>query len=175
MALPLPKTFIRKKRAILLSLSTPLPTYTDASPKGSVDTAILPLIDQINSYEGLVTTSSCAGRVSVFLEGHKSEAAVGGKGSGNKWLFVSHEPLDLGPVTEEELRRTFGLASGEGVTRKRVTTHDQGQRLVRFQFEPMVGSSFGDLNENVELRSRVDITYHDGISQACPTCLGCSH
>lgn len=80
------------------------------------------LIDEINAYPGLVTTSSCAGRVSVFLEGRRSKTSPekddlagdgdgkqheeppaktskavpvpGGKGFGGRWLFVSHEPLD---------------------------------------------------------------------------------
>ncbi|CAF3483681.1 unnamed protein product [Fusarium graminearum] len=51
---------------------------------------------------GFVTTSSCAGRVSVFLEGRRVAeaegedervAGVGGKGAGGAWLFVSHDPI----------------------------------------------------------------------------------
>lgn len=80
-----------------------------------------------------MTTSSCAGRISVFLEGekgpllHKGErmegeggegekekeeergkekekVVPGGEGRGGRWLFVSHDPLD----EEGELKREMG-------------------------------------------------------------------
>ena len=69
------RLFSVKKATILAGLSRPDSQYTDASPKGSVDGGIRDLIDQINVQEGLVTTSSCAGRVSVYLEGKKSRLA----------------------------------------------------------------------------------------------------
>ena len=69
-SLSLPPAFLSKKRKILSTLHPPSQDdYADKSPKGSVDTQISSLIDEINAYPGLVTTSSCAGRVSVFLEG----------------------------------------------------------------------------------------------------------
>lgn len=71
----LPAAFLSKKRKILETLHPPAHAYTDKSPKGSVDTPILDLIDEINAYSGLVTTSSCAGRVSVFLEGAKTSVS----------------------------------------------------------------------------------------------------
>lgn len=89
---PTPSFQTRKSR-ILSQLSVPDAEYTDASPKGSVDVAIRELIDEINhGYEGLVTTSSCAGRVSVYLEGVKrkkqedksSSGGDGGQGEGGK-------------------------------------------------------------------------------------------
>jgi tRNA wybutosine-synthesizing protein 3 len=67
----LPQIFQQRKKHILSLLSTPSSTYDDFSPKGSLDTAIIPLIESINAEEGFVTTSSCAGRISVFLEGEK--------------------------------------------------------------------------------------------------------
>ncbi|KAL2183424.1 hypothetical protein L209DRAFT_759014 [Thermothelomyces heterothallicus CBS 203.75] len=72
--LPAPSsTFAAKKSKILSQLALPDDQYTDASPKGSVDAGIRGLIDRINTaHEGLVTTSSCAGRVSVYLEGPKA-------------------------------------------------------------------------------------------------------
>ena len=65
--------FKEKKQRILLDLATPVSDYFDKSPKGSVDVQILNLIDLINSHEGWVTTSSCAGRAAVFLEGAKDD------------------------------------------------------------------------------------------------------
>ena len=73
MPLPAPQpSFVKKKAAILAQLSVPASEYTDSSPKGSVDEGIRELIDEINAHEGFVTTSSCAGRVSVFVEGRKA-------------------------------------------------------------------------------------------------------
>lgn len=119
----LPARFVAKKQSILSQLALDPSTYDDKSPKGSVDTQILDLIRLINSVDGWVTTSSCAGRVAVFVEGPKKElpseafengsntdeqqgiaangreaevsvkTAPGGKGGG-RWLFVSHDPLD---------------------------------------------------------------------------------
>ncbi|KAM7221066.1 DUF207 domain containing protein [Rhypophila decipiens] len=74
--------FALKKAKILSQLAVPETEYSDLSPKGSVDAGIRNLIDEINSLEGVVTTSSCAGRVSVYLEGHKQlqkKASSGGE------------------------------------------------------------------------------------------------
>ncbi|KAL8723116.1 MAG: hypothetical protein Q9225_000519 [Loekoesia sp. 1 TL-2023] len=128
----LPHTFTTLKSRILTSLSTPSTSYTDASPKGSLDTAIIPLISRLNGLEGVVTTSSCAGRVSVFVEGRKKvrdgggesgddegeqmngkgrKGVPGGKGLGGRWLFVSHEPVPVPEVDEGEgLTTMFGLS-----------------------------------------------------------------
>ena len=156
---PLSLSFTTQKNAILASLSTPESTYTDLSPKGSVDAAIKPLIDRINALEGVVTTSSCAGRVSVFLEGRKQsrghgdrgdvkinkgseQAAVpGGKGMGGKWLFVSHEPVELSKKSEwkETLPDILGLGSvGSQNETLALGVEVDEMRLVKFQFEPMV-------------------------------------
>lgn len=70
----LPPTFLAKKQRILNALATPSSSYTDRSPKGSVDDGIKDLIDRINRLEGIVTTSSCAGRISVFLQGRNNSS-----------------------------------------------------------------------------------------------------
>ncbi|CAK7201428.1 hypothetical protein SEUCBS139899_004132 [Sporothrix eucalyptigena] len=115
-----PARFTTRKAAILKLLGRPDDDYTDASPKGAIDEGIRPLIDVINSLDGYVTTSSCAGRVAVFLEGRKGApfaeertasaapaaapastiASAGGKGGGGKWLFVSHDPLVKGVAAD---------------------------------------------------------------------------
>jgi tRNA wybutosine-synthesizing protein 3 len=79
---PLPPSFLSKKPKILDSLHPPDQDYTDKSPKGSIDAEIKDLIDEINAFPGLITTSSCAGRVSVFLEGLKT-SPVERYGTGN--------------------------------------------------------------------------------------------
>ena len=155
MPAPLPAVFRDKKTRILSSLSLPDSEYRDSSPKGSVDTAILPLIRDINASEGLVTTSSCAGRVTVYLAGPtRSKAELdgakdvqrtattsnngvvpGGKGGG-RWLYASHEPLEL--CEGMNLTHLYGLDCHESWEATSVPSSTDGIRLVRFQFEPMV-------------------------------------
>lgn len=74
----LPESFLAKKQKILKALAIPLSSYTDRSPKGSVDDEIKDLVDRINQLEGIVTTSSCAGRISVFLQGTNKSLQAGG-------------------------------------------------------------------------------------------------
>lgn len=139
--------FQAKKHHILEQLAQPVGEYSDASPKGSVDEGIRTLIDEINAIEGLVTTSSCAGRVSAFLEGRKRMAASdgteqqniagpGGKGGG-QWLFVSHEPVPMHADDQADAHFTslFALDAANGVTRDEIP---KGQRLVHLKFEAMV-------------------------------------
>lgn len=158
--IPIPEIFETRKRKILSDLSVPEAEYTDLSPKGSVDEGIRDLIRDINEVPGLVTTSSCAGRISVFLEGRgrkqqqgqqlqqqqqRQFVLSGGKGAG-RWLFVSHEPLPLpsGKDQSRSLHDLFGLVPNrhdkEHHEKKSslVSRDGQAPRLVRFQFEPMV-------------------------------------
>lgn len=155
---PVPPSFTARKQAILAALSTPDSDYTDLSPKGSVDVAIKPLIDRLNTLDGIVTTSSCAGRVSVFLEGRKDRAGPfgrvtdgdrgiareteqtavpGGKGNGGGWLYVSHEPVTFSKQryeNEETMTKLLGLIEQKGVS-----SIDLGAtRFARFQFEPFI-------------------------------------
>src|SRR5690242_1217936 len=101
--------FEARKQKILEQLDAPDEEYHDLSPKGSVDAPIRDLISEINRIDGIVTTSSCSGRISVFLEGRKadsdpskpveegeeSRAGPGGKGGGGAWLFISHDPVEV--------------------------------------------------------------------------------
>ena len=164
---PIPSAFAAKKATILASLALPSSEYSDLSPKGTIDEAIIPLIEKINQLEGVVTTSSCAGRVSVFLEGKKikgclshgkdvgAEQAIenskseqigvsGGKGNGGRWLFISHEPVNVGQATAAggSLLNVFGI-SGQNEQSCFIPGSSLGRlrmRHARFQFEPMVCS-----------------------------------
>lgn len=133
--------------------------YDDLSPKGSIDIGIRDLIDEINAFSGFVTTSSCAGRVSVFAEGQKKVrggdsddarlgagdveqepsirtlAATGGKGGGGRWLFVSHDKVDS-TGREQDLVTFLGLHSYGDVEGDAVPFKEE--RLIHFKFEPMV-------------------------------------
>ena len=150
----MPSIFETKKAKILQQLSVPDTEYNDASPKGTVDEGIRGLVDEINVLDTLITTSSCAGRIAVYLEGKRkaktndeievdapeaANAGAGGKGGG-QWLFVSHDPL-----TEEQqakdLTTLFGMNRQGDIS---TPSSAKDVRWVRCKFEPMVGiiSSF---------------------------------
>jgi len=160
-----PQSFLSKKRTILAQLSIPVEDYDDLSPKGSIDVGIRELIDEINTSEGWVTTSSCAGRVSVFLEGRRKDiaslnndqnaksmdedagevrAGVGGKGGGGNWLFVSHDPVALDGEREGDIAAMLGMVRASEEENKNQETSDGtlGKRFIHFKFEPMVCPSF---------------------------------
>jgi tRNA wybutosine-synthesizing protein 3 len=148
----MPAGFEIKKQKVLDQLTVPEDEYSDRSPKGSIDEGIHELVDEINAIPGLVTTSSCAGRISIFLEGKKKNApgivddtkdspeleAIGGPGGkgGGKWLFVSHEPLslDVESCDRTNLHALFGLKSQSEVQ----STIPSGAQFVHFKFEAMV-------------------------------------
>lgn len=144
--------FQEKKTKILQQLSVPDDEYLDSSPKGTVDQPIRDLVDEINSVGGLVTTSSCSGRLAVFLEGPSRAVAAasnssaggadadsarrsaGGKGGG-RWLFTSHEPLDLTSLDiKQSLLKTLGLQEGP----MQYPRGEDAARFVHIKFEPMV-------------------------------------
>ncbi|KAF4549855.1 Methyltransferase TYW3-like protein [Elsinoe fawcettii] len=148
--------FKAKKAKILEQLSVPFQEYTDASPKGSVDAPIQFLVQKINEIETLVTTSSCSGRIAVYIEGLKAggdevspgEASSGqGKGGGS-WLFVSHTPVEqvvsLNRFTLQELldcSRNESHVSPDSGTRYSTDLTapiPSGARLVHFKFEPLI-------------------------------------
>lgn len=146
--------FEAKKQNILKQLNIPDEEYHDLSPKGSVDEPIRFLIDDINRLDGLVTTSSCSGRVSVYLEGRKkdsdatevlpeiesSRAGPGGKGGG-AWLYISHSPIQ----EPQDHMALFGFnVSSLGFASEPVA----GARYIHLKFEPMVRA------KNINFRQR---------------------
>lgn len=121
----IPRSFEARKEKILSDLSVPDEEYTDLSPKGSVDAGIRNLIRDINALPGLVTTSSCAGRISVFLEGGKPARSSGvnagkeGGGSGGDGGDVR------GGVDGAAGQRTqFAATGGKGSGRWQYVSHD---------------------------------------------------
>lgn len=124
----MPPTFQDRKAKILADLNTPDEDYQDLSPKGSVDAGIRDLISEINASPDYVTTSSCAGRIAVYLEGSKGAKA------GGKWLFTSHDPVEL-PGGDGKVFELFGLQARRSETPPDTVT----ARFVHFKYEPMVG------------------------------------
>ncbi|KAJ4369135.1 hypothetical protein N0V83_006219 [Neocucurbitaria cava] len=142
--------FEARKQKILEQLEAPASEYHDLSPKGSVDEPIRDLISEINNLEGLVTTSSCSGRISVFLEGRKGviedaapitgveepRAGPGGKGGGGAWLFISHTAVDVSerPSSPDYMSMfQFEKIVSEADDRPSVSS-----RYIHLKFEPMI-------------------------------------
>ncbi|RDL41088.1 uncharacterized protein BP5553_01067 [Venustampulla echinocandica] len=154
----LPQSFISKKKKILEQLAVPSDEYGDLSPKGSIDEGIRDLIDEINRIDGCVTTSSCAGRVSVFLEGSRTvsnteqdglldasrieasskSAGVGGKGGGGRWLFVSHDPVDIQSLTPQWSEMLGMHREQTGAVDSLLQGNSHDARFIHFKFEPMI-------------------------------------
>jgi len=96
----LPQTFITKKQHILKQISVPTEQYHDLSPKGSIDEGIRDLITWINGCSGWVTTSSCAGRISVFAEGRKKD--TGGERPGRSSTSFEDENYEREEIEDAE-------------------------------------------------------------------------
>lgn len=111
-ALPLPGPgFEARKSKILEQLAVPDAEYSDASPKGTVDVGIRPLLAKVNATVGFVTTSSCAGRVSVFVEGRKTAAAQrASSSSGANDVAGADEDDGHGPPATAQLASTQTVA-----------------------------------------------------------------
>ncbi|PVH98368.1 hypothetical protein DM02DRAFT_657403 [Periconia macrospinosa] len=140
--------FQTRKQKILEQLGVPDSDYHDLSPKGSVDEPIRGLIRDINGVAGLITTSSCSGRISVFLEGQRADVSVvveqpqektvagpGGKGGGGSWLFISHDAV---PMSETEgvegFMEMFKLKTRDSSDRAPAVS----ARYIHIKFEPMI-------------------------------------
>jgi tRNA wybutosine-synthesizing protein 3 len=158
-------SFKEKKEAILRSLDRPAEAYHDLSPKGVVDEGIRHLIHKVNEVQGLVTTSSCAGRASVFLDGGRSKRSAqngpdageadptwsSGKGGG-RWLFMSHDAADLVESSASvDWREKFGMEDGIG---REIPV---GSNLVHLKFEPMV--QFHNISSHIAQLILVDTAY----------------
>ncbi|CCH46567.1 tRNA wybutosine-synthesizing protein [Wickerhamomyces ciferrii] len=125
-------SFLQKKNQILSQIETTLGNVPDISPKGSIDELCVPIMNLINSHNDMVTTSSCSGRVSVFLEGVKvkdegSSSKIGGKGDGGHWLFVEHDKTKIQDWHKDKFQ--YGQVP---------TTSDLSTRYILFKFEPLI-------------------------------------
>ncbi|GKT42585.1 tRNA wybutosine-synthesizing protein 4 [Colletotrichum spaethianum] len=106
-----PVSFTTRKHKILEQLSVPDAEYTDASPKGSVDVGIRELIDELNALDGFVTTSSCAGRVSVFLEGRRAAVVPASASTGTA---AFGEPHSQSATQSDDNSSTIATIAGPG-------------------------------------------------------------
>lgn len=108
--------FDKRKVAALAALISP--ETDDKSPKGSLDAPIKELVETMNSTRDFCTTSSCSGRITVFIERGKK---------GGEWLICSHDP-----VSYEDLEKAVF-----GVYCSRDEKELDGKLLV-FRFEPLI-------------------------------------
>jgi tRNA wybutosine-synthesizing protein 3 len=143
--------FATQKTKFLQQLTAPDASDTNRSPEGSVDVGIRRLVDEINKIDTLATTSSCSGRVVVYLEGRSSSLprsnldddmgisglAITADGGSNKSLFVSHDPLPLSG--KSPVAPMLGLSDH---TNLGVPSSIEGVRWVRCKFESLVGDIF---------------------------------
>ena len=75
----------------------------DFSPKGSIDVPVVELVDFINGLSDFYTTSSCSGRVSLYVDHNvKEDADYSNMTKGISWILVKHRV-----VTKEEVKETL--------------------------------------------------------------------
>lgn len=128
--------FDQKKAVILAGIGSQKP---DLSPKGNIDVLCIPIIDLINSHQDMVTTSSCSGRVSIFIEGtkfHKGKVKTGGKGEGGKWLFATHDYKEVQNWLERRSDENLKFLGIDGNTE--LNSIHENTRLVLYKFEPFI-------------------------------------
>lgn len=68
----------------------------DKSPKGFVDERILPLCSLINRHPNMFTTSSCSGRICLWVDvetkrKNQNGSTISAVSAINKWLYVAHD------------------------------------------------------------------------------------
>jgi tRNA(Phe) wybutosine-synthesizing methylase Tyw3 len=86
-----PQSYHQRKAHVLAQLSS---GEIDKSPKGFIDEHIADLCHWINKRPNIYTTSSCSGRITLFLHGEESK--------GGHWLLATHDK-----TTEEEVANSL--------------------------------------------------------------------
>ncbi|XWS18200.1 hypothetical protein CRYUN_Cryun32bG0022600 [Craigia yunnanensis] len=115
--------FDKRKTSTLASLSS---NETDKSPKGTLDTPIIPLLNALNNHPSYLTTSSCSGRISIRSQpkpNPNSNNPAKKKAQGGTWIFITHDTAD--PDSVISLLFTYS------------TKFTQISELV-FRFEPLI-------------------------------------
>ncbi|KAL9992660.1 putative transferase [Helianthus debilis subsp. tardiflorus] len=114
--------FEKRKKATLATMTSSEP---DKSPKGDIDTPLIPLLQTLNSHPSYFTTSSCSGRISILsTPTAATTTAVKKKAKGGTWVFITHEPAD--PCSVQNL-----------IFPPNPTQNDIQEHLV-FRFEPLI-------------------------------------
>lgn len=109
------KLFGVHKKSILEALDQP--EVSDKSKKGGVDAPIIEMIDLLNNSNDYATTSSCSGRVSIFV------AKPSDTKSSGEWLYITHEQIESDEIV---------LNSLQDIERFPQNT------IISFKFEPFI-------------------------------------
>ena len=109
------KLFPVHKQSILQALQEP--DVSDKSKKGGVDAPIAEMIELLNGSENYATTSSCSGRVSVFVAKPTETKSSG------EWLFITHDAIESAAQVWDSLQDLERFPSGT---------------VISFKFEPLV-------------------------------------
>ena len=129
--------FQQKKQSILKEILSNSPENVDASPKGTIDEYCIPIINLINSHENMVTTSSCSGRVSVYLEGTAPDRVVA-KGNEGRWIFVTHDPKELPGWYNTVDFKYISPTSTSASLASSSSSSSHGQRGILFKYEALI-------------------------------------
>jgi tRNA wybutosine-synthesizing protein 3 len=123
--------FDQRKRHILDDLQSNEP---DLSPKGKPDDEIVGLLELINACEDYVSTSSCSGRVVVFLDADKVEE---GEDTSGRWLMTRHTQFE-GSMENSTIEELFAMLFGHLNIGSDWESNGQSPRLITLKFEPLV-------------------------------------
>jgi tRNA wybutosine-synthesizing protein 3 len=123
--------FNERKRRILEKLLSDEP---DLSPKGTPDDDILELLELINASEGYVSTSSCSGRVVVFLDADKDGQGDNAKG---RWLMNRHSPFHE-QLENASIQELYALLFGTSKIGRAWVSTERLSRVITLKFEPLV-------------------------------------
>lgn len=164
----IPTSFVTKKARILSLLTQSEDEYTDNSPKGTVDSQIRDLIDEINAHDGLVTTSSCAGRAAVFVEGPRVRSRPEGPERPERVVDeVGRDGVDGQPQGEGRKDEVMGEETTDLTTTTSTTTTTSpggkgGGRWLYVSHEPVpeirARSDAAGTGTRMDTRTAVDAT-----------------
>ena len=108
--------FAQRKAATLSELAL---DAGDFSRAGHVDQRARPVVALVNRHPDFFTTSSCAGRVSLFADPTPLSRADGQKGG--EWVYVNHDPADVDDIIAA-VRKKLGEDT-EGETGDETASH----------------------------------------------------
>lgn len=138
-------TFESRKHQVVSSLVETLDAERrDKSPKGFIDAPILNLIHIINRHCDYYTTSSCSGRIAIYCEGLEEQEGLEKTTKGGKWLYVSHDPVEIPSDADDEWikKLLFGSEYHRLCNPTAAAPGDaediMKQQLIFFKFEPLV-------------------------------------
>ena len=132
----------------------------DKSLKGSVDEAILPLVNLINLHSSFATCSSCSGRISLFDPGLRNDDLTNNTSDGRSISNITSPSTQTDPGDEQ---RVVDSGSGKGSyggwifvshdyiktetllealsntsTQRRATSEATSHSIMTLRFEPMI-------------------------------------